>query len=118
MLLVTCGSVSHLPPSVLRTAVSAAERSTGIAPRFGSVVTAMVTPFGPDGELDLDAAATLARHLADNGSRWAGRGRHDRGGTGAHRPRADLTVPGGHRGGHRPGHRLDGHQRHRPLRAA
>ena len=38
------------------------------APRFGSVVTAMVTPFGPDGELDLDAAATLARHLADNGS--------------------------------------------------
>ena len=38
------------------------------APRFGRVVTAMVTPFGPDGELDLDAAATLARHLADTGS--------------------------------------------------
>ena len=38
------------------------------APRFGTVVTAMVTPFGPDGELDLDAAAALARHLADNGS--------------------------------------------------
>jgi len=38
------------------------------APRFGTVVTAMVTPFGPDGELDLDAAATLARHLAANGS--------------------------------------------------
>jgi len=38
------------------------------APRFGRVVTAMVTPFGPDGELDLDAAASLARHLADNGS--------------------------------------------------
>ena len=38
------------------------------APRFGRVVTAMVTPFGPDGELDLDAAAVLARHLADNGS--------------------------------------------------
>jgi len=38
------------------------------APRFGSVVTAMVTPFGPDGELDLDAAATLARHLVGNGS--------------------------------------------------
>ena len=37
-------------------------------PRFGRVVTAMVTPFGPDGELDLDAAATLARHLADTGS--------------------------------------------------
>ncbi len=38
------------------------------APRFGTVVTAMVTPFGPDGELDLDAAAVLARHLAANGS--------------------------------------------------
>lgn len=38
------------------------------AARFGTVVTAMVTPFGPDGELDLDAAATLARHLADTGS--------------------------------------------------
>ena len=37
-------------------------------PRFGSVVTAMVTPFGPDGALDLDAAASLARHLADTGS--------------------------------------------------
>ena len=44
------------------------ERPVSAAPRFGSVVTAMVTPFGPDGELDLDAAAALARHLADNGS--------------------------------------------------
>jgi 4-hydroxy-tetrahydrodipicolinate synthase len=48
--------------------VSAAERSTGASPRFGTVVTAMVTPFGPNGELDLDAAAALARHLVDNGS--------------------------------------------------
>ena len=38
------------------------------APRFGTVVTAMVTPFGPDGELDLDAAAALARRLTDTGS--------------------------------------------------
>jgi 4-hydroxy-tetrahydrodipicolinate synthase len=37
-------------------------------PRFGSVVTAMVTPFDQDGVLDLDATATLARHLADTGS--------------------------------------------------
>ena len=37
-------------------------------PRFGAVVTAMVTPFGDDGSLDLDAAATLARWLADRGS--------------------------------------------------
>jgi 4-hydroxy-tetrahydrodipicolinate synthase len=28
----------------------------------------MVTPFGPDGALDLDAAATVARHLADTGT--------------------------------------------------
>jgi len=38
------------------------------AARFGRVVTAMVTPFDADGALDLDAAATLARHLADTGS--------------------------------------------------
>jgi 4-hydroxy-tetrahydrodipicolinate synthase len=38
------------------------------AARFGQVVTAMVTPFGPDGDLDLDTAATVARHLADSGS--------------------------------------------------
>jgi 4-hydroxy-tetrahydrodipicolinate synthase len=37
-------------------------------PRFGTVVTAMVTPFGPDGALDLDGAAALARHLVDHGS--------------------------------------------------
>jgi 4-hydroxy-tetrahydrodipicolinate synthase len=32
------------------------------------VITAMVTPFGGDGALDLDAARRLARHLVDNGS--------------------------------------------------
>ncbi len=37
-------------------------------PRFGSVITAMVTPFGPDGSLDLDAAAAVAGHLAASGS--------------------------------------------------
>ena len=37
-------------------------------PRFGTVVTAMVTPFGPDGSLDLDAAVAVARHLASTGS--------------------------------------------------
>ena len=36
--------------------------------RFGKVVTAMVTPFDPEGELDLDAAVVVARHLADTGS--------------------------------------------------
>jgi len=37
-------------------------------PRFGRVVTAMVTPFDEDGALDLDAAGALARHLVANGS--------------------------------------------------
>ena len=36
--------------------------------RFGQVVTAMVTPFDEQGELDLDAAANLAAWLVDNGS--------------------------------------------------
>jgi 4-hydroxy-tetrahydrodipicolinate synthase len=36
--------------------------------RFGQVVTAMVTPFDADGVLDLDTAATLARHLVATGS--------------------------------------------------
>jgi 4-hydroxy-tetrahydrodipicolinate synthase len=37
-------------------------------PRFGTVVTAMVTPFLPDGSLDLPGAATLARWLVDQGN--------------------------------------------------
>jgi 4-hydroxy-tetrahydrodipicolinate synthase len=35
--------------------------------RFGRVLSAMVTPFGDDGALDLDEAVRLARHLQDNG---------------------------------------------------
>jgi 4-hydroxy-tetrahydrodipicolinate synthase len=38
------------------------------SPRFGRVVTAMVTPFGDDGSLDLPAAVELARWLALHGS--------------------------------------------------
>ncbi len=34
---------------------------------FGRVLTAMVTPFAPDGSLDLDAAQAVASHLADHG---------------------------------------------------
>jgi 4-hydroxy-tetrahydrodipicolinate synthase len=37
-------------------------------PRFGRVITAMVTPFADDGTLDLDAAVELARWLAAHGS--------------------------------------------------
>lgn len=35
---------------------------------FGRMVTAMVTPFGADGGVDLDEARRLARHLVDHGS--------------------------------------------------
>src|SRR6185436_9354676 len=35
--------------------------------RLGTVLTAMVTPFKPDGSLDTAAAARLATHLVDSG---------------------------------------------------
>ena len=35
--------------------------------RLGTVLTAMVTPFTPDGRLDTDTAARLAVHLVDSG---------------------------------------------------
>jgi 4-hydroxy-tetrahydrodipicolinate synthase len=38
-----------------------------VGARLGTVLTAMVTPFGPDGSLDLDAAKKLAAHLVDSG---------------------------------------------------
>jgi 4-hydroxy-tetrahydrodipicolinate synthase len=38
------------------------------SPRFGRVITAMVTPFDDDGTLDLPAAQDLARWLAAHGS--------------------------------------------------
>jgi 4-hydroxy-tetrahydrodipicolinate synthase len=41
---------------------------THSAAPFGRMVTAMVTPFRPDGSLDLDGAQTLARHLVDAGN--------------------------------------------------
>jgi 4-hydroxy-tetrahydrodipicolinate synthase len=36
--------------------------------RFGDLITAMVTPFGSDGGVDLEQAAHLARWLVDHGS--------------------------------------------------
>jgi len=36
--------------------------------RFGGVLTAMATPFSRDGELDVDGAQSLARHLLDHGT--------------------------------------------------
>ncbi|SEH84381.1 4-hydroxy-tetrahydrodipicolinate synthase [Mycolicibacterium rutilum] len=38
-----------------------------VTARLGTVLTAMVTPFKPDGSLDTDAAARLATHLVDAG---------------------------------------------------
>src|SRR3954465_10709314 len=35
---------------------------------FGRMVTAMVTPFRPDGALDIDGAQSLASHLVDAGN--------------------------------------------------
>jgi len=37
-------------------------------PRFGRVITAMITPFTDDGELDLDGAVELARWLVEQGN--------------------------------------------------
>lgn len=34
---------------------------------FGALLTAMVTPMAPDGSVDLEAAASLARHLVEHG---------------------------------------------------
>jgi 4-hydroxy-tetrahydrodipicolinate synthase len=36
--------------------------------QLGALLTAMVTPFGPEGELNEDAARRLCRHLVDHGS--------------------------------------------------
>ena len=43
---------------------------TGNAPtaRFGSMLTAMVTPFDAEGRLDVDGAVTLAKYLVDHGN--------------------------------------------------
>ncbi len=43
--------------------------TTGIdvSARLGTVLTAMVTPFGPDGSLDLTGAKKVAKHLVDSG---------------------------------------------------
>ena len=38
------------------------------SPRFGQVITAMVTPFANDGALDVKGARSLAAHLVDHGS--------------------------------------------------
>jgi 4-hydroxy-tetrahydrodipicolinate synthase len=39
-----------------------------VAGRFGSVLTAMITPFHADGSLDIDGAVALAKWLVDHGN--------------------------------------------------
>jgi 4-hydroxy-tetrahydrodipicolinate synthase len=41
---------------------------TAMAPNFGSILTAMVTPFDERGRVDEDAAVALMHHLVDHGS--------------------------------------------------
>ncbi len=38
-----------------------------VTARVGTLLTAMVTPFKPDGSVDLDTAQRLATHLVDAG---------------------------------------------------
>ena len=38
-----------------------------VSARLGTVLTAMVTPFGPDGSLDLAGAKKVAKYLVDKG---------------------------------------------------
>ena len=42
--------------------------TSGDMARFGSLITAMITPFDEEGNLDVEGAAKLARWLAENGS--------------------------------------------------
>jgi 4-hydroxy-tetrahydrodipicolinate synthase len=42
--------------------------SSASSPPFGRLTTAMITPFRPDGSLDLDAAQKVAGYLADQGN--------------------------------------------------
>lgn len=48
--------------------MSSAATSAPASPPFGRVTTAMITPFRPDGSLDLDAAQKVATHLVDQGN--------------------------------------------------
>src|SRR4029453_10125855 len=49
-------------------AVSRRSEDPAMPGRFGRVLTAMATPFSPDGNLDVDGAQRLARHLLDHGT--------------------------------------------------
>ena len=44
------------------------DAAPSVAPVFGTVLTAMVTPFTADGRLDIDAGVRLAHHLVEQGN--------------------------------------------------
>ena len=48
--------------------LGAMSRQTTLDPQFGRLMTAMITPFSDDGEVDHERAARLARHLVEGGS--------------------------------------------------
>ena len=48
--------------------MSSPASSASSAPPFGRLTTAMITPFRPDGALDLDAAQKVATYLVDRGN--------------------------------------------------
>ena len=48
--------------------MSSAAISASQTPPFGRVSTAMITPFRPDGSLDLEAAQNVANYLVDRGN--------------------------------------------------
>jgi len=48
--------------------MSSSANSASVAPPFGRLTTAMITPFRPDGSLDLDAAQKVATKLVDEGN--------------------------------------------------
>ena len=85
---------------------------------FGSVITAMVTPFDDEGAVDLDGAADLARWLVEQGNDAL----VVTGTTGEaavpHRRRADRRVARRAGRGRRARHRRHRHQRHPPRRRA
>jgi len=59
---------ARLRPATGTVTAMAIQRPDPAAPPFGRVLTAMVTPFTPDGGLDLDGAQRLATFLVEHGN--------------------------------------------------
>ncbi len=62
------GEVAHTVAAEVMSGPASRQPAPRPPARFGAVITAMVTPFGAAGELDLDGAVRLARWLASHGS--------------------------------------------------